>query len=239
MLPLNPWLPLTDRVVPLEVPVDVPLHIPRPVPPAVPLAVPLNEEPLDPNRDPLLADELPKCEPSRFETARFGAIVELRPDEDAVIPLRPVEALDVDAEPPKFPACEFDATVGPFEVDPRDAPAGLPPACVPAVLPVFRALLALPLPPPLPNECQCPSAFAEFAAPRPEGHPDDRAFIPFEPDRDALFVALRPFAEFPAGRPAFIPFERPAFMPPERPALVPPVRPAPPYSRGIAAPPRP
>lgn len=214
MLPVNPWLPLTDRVMPVDVP--------RATLPFMPPVVRLNEEPLDPNRDPLpIADELPKCEPSRFETARFGAIDELRPNEDPAIPLRPLEAPDIEVleevleadPPPKFPACEFDAVIELLELDPRDAPAALPPACVPAVLPVlrelapelFRALLvALALPPPLalappplpfPNECQCPSAFAELAAPRPAGQPDVRAFSPFDPERDAPFVALRPAPE--------------------------------------------
>lgn len=153
---------------------------------------------------------MPKCEPSRFETARFGAIVELRPDEAPAIPLRLV---GIDAVPPKFPACEFEAVIELFELDPRDAPAALPPACVPAVLPVLREAspellralllalallppLALALPPlPFPNECQCPSAFAELAAPRPAGQPDVRAFSPFDPERDAPFVALRPAPE--------------------------------------------
>jgi hypothetical protein len=235
MLPVNPWLPLTLLVV-----AD---RDPALEPPAKDL-LPANEE-LDPNRDPPLVDpieELPKCEPSMFDTPRFGEI-ELRAADVPVIPPR----LDPDMldDPPKFPACEFDATEGAFEplADPCDAPATeeLPvfaPACVPAVLPAlppaFRALLLAAPPEPLPeppNECQLPSEFARVA-PRPAvDEPDDRAFKLLE--RPALFAPLRPadeaappfraFAEFPAERPAFIPFERaPPF-------------PAPPYSRGTPA----
>jgi hypothetical protein len=219
MLPVYPWLPLTLRVVAaLEVP-DIDLL------PAI--------EALDPNREPLV-DELPKCEPSIFDTARFAEI-ELRVDEaedEPVIP--PRFDPDMLEDPPKFPACELDATVGEFDpvLDPRDPPATdeLPvfaPACVPAVLPVLLpALRALPAPPePLPepfpaplNECQLPSAFAPVA-PRPAGQPDDRAFKPFErPAEFAPLVPLRPaeeaapplraFAEFPAERPPYMPFDR-------------------------------
>ncbi len=238
MLPVNPRLPLTDRVAPRDVPPKLPRDVPPNAPFEAPRFAPLNDDPLDPNLEPLLAEELPKCEPSRFETARFGAIVELRPDE--FIAPRPLEAPEIDDDdPPKFPPCEFDAVIELlfellFEFDPRDAPAALPPACVPAVLPVLGELLrAEVLPPralappllPLPNECQCPSAFAELAAPRPAGHPDVRAFSPFDPDRDALFVALfvalRPFAEFPAERPPYTPLERPPYIPFERPAFMP------------------
>jgi hypothetical protein len=214
MLPVNPWLPLTLRVVAEPDVPDIDL-------------LPVIDAVLEPNREPLI-DELPKCEPSMFDTARFAEI-ELRveeavelPDEDPVIPLRPFDA----AMPP---ACEFDATVGEFEpaLDPRDAPATdeLPvfaPACVPAVLPVLppalRALFAPPEPPEPLNECQLPSAFA-LVAPRPAGQPDDRAFKLFEcPALLAPLVPLRPaeeaapplraFAEFPAERPPYTPFER-------------------------------
>jgi hypothetical protein len=214
MLPVNPWLPLTLRVVAV-------LDTPADRLPAI--------DALDPNREPLV-DELPKCEPSMFDTARFAEI-ELRVDEaedDPVIP--PRFDPDMLEDPPKFPACEFDATVGEFEpvLDPRAAPATdeLPvfaPACVPAVLPVLppvlRALFAPPEPLPEPlNECQLPSAFAPVA-PRPAGQPDDRAFKLFEcPAEFAPLVPLRPaeeaapplraFAEFPAERPPYMPFDR-------------------------------
>jgi hypothetical protein len=154
MCPVNPRLPLTDR------------------------DAPPNDEPLDPNRAPLIEllvreaecelpadDALPKCEPSMFDTPRFGEI-ELRVADDPRL-LRPAVADD----PPKFPACALDATDGAF--DPRAAPAAellepandraveLPAAefleLTPAVFPVFgpRALPVLPA-----NECQLPSAFA-------------------------------------------------------------------------------
>lgn len=207
---MYPWLPLTLRVVAEP---DVPDIDRLPV-----------IEALDPNREPLV-DELPKCEPSMFDTARFAEI-ELRVDEaeeDPVIPPRPFD-------PDMPPACEFDANVGPPDpvadpvLDPRDAPATdeLPvfaPACVPAVLPVLPpALRALFAPPEPLNECQLPSAFA-LVAPRPAGQPDDRAFKLFErPAEFAPLVPLRPaeeaapplraFAEFPAGRPPYAPFER-------------------------------
>jgi hypothetical protein len=160
MCPVNPRLPLTDRDVPEDAPPD--------------------DEPLDANRAPLIElpdreaeceppsdEELPKCEPSMFDTPRFGEI-ELRVADDPSTLLRPAAA----DEPPKFPACALDATDGAF--DPRAAPAAelpepandravelpaaAPPrAWVPAVFPVFgpRALPVLPA-----NECQLPSAFA-------------------------------------------------------------------------------
>jgi hypothetical protein len=114
MCPVYPRLPLTDR------------------------DAPPNDEPPDPNREPPIelpvseaeceppTDELPKCEPSIFDTPRFGEI-ELRvADEPSA--LRP----DTADDPPKFPAREFEATEGEF--DPRDAlPAELPePAPEPA-----------------------------------------------------------------------------------------------------------
>ena len=205
--------------------------------------MPLNEdlldrptdELLDPNREPLSealdpkcepeVEEPPKCEPSMFDTPRLGEI-ELRAADEPSMLLRPEVADPL----LRFPAGEFDATEGEF--DPRDAPAALdelpaneravdppalelPLACVPAVFPVLgpRALPVLPE-----NECQLPSAFARVA-PRPAGQPDERAFNEFE--RPALDPAppFRPFAEFPPGRPAFIPFERepPYMLPPPRP----------------------
>jgi hypothetical protein len=208
---VNPRLPLTVREVPPneELP-DRP-----------------NDEPLDPNRDPLIelfieapdpkrepdVEELPKCAPSIFETPRFGEI-ELRVADEPNIELRP----ESDDPLLKFPACEFDATEG--ELAPRDAPAAdelpaneraldppaaeLPLACVPAVFPVLgpRALPVLPE-----NECQLPSAFARVA-PRPAGQPDERAFNEFE--RPAFEPApFRAFMdELPPARPLFIPFER-------------------------------
>lgn len=84
MLPVNPWLPLTLRVVAAP---DVP-DIDR---------LPVIDALLEPNREPLV-DELPKCEPSIFDTARLAEIefrveeaVEL-PDVDPVIPPRPFDA---------------------------------------------------------------------------------------------------------------------------------------------------
>jgi hypothetical protein len=190
MCPVYPRLPLTDR--------DAPPNDELPDPNREPLIeLPVNEAECEPP-----ADEFPKCEPSMFDTPRFGEI-ELRVADEPSMLLRP----DVADEPPKFPAREFEATDGEFE--PRDAPtAELPavelPACVPAVFPVFgpRALPVLPA-----NECQLPSAFARVA-PRPAGQPDVRAFNEFE--RPALDPAppLRAFAELPPERLPFIPFER-------------------------------
>jgi hypothetical protein len=210
--------------------------------------VPPKEEPLDPNREPVIEpavelraelplndeddpereppiDELPKCEPSMFETPRFGEIVLrepsmlLRPASDDPLLRLPVWAFDATEGAP-----EPDRAVEPA-LDPRDAPAegalpaelpAFPPACAPAVLPVLgpRALPLLPE-----NECQLPSAFARVA-PRPAGHPDVRAFNEFE--RPALELApFRAFAEaLPPERLPFalLPFERPPpYAPPERP----------------------
>ena len=212
-------------------------------PPAKDL-LPANEE-LDPNRDPPLVDpieELPKCEPSMFDTPRFGEI-ELRAADVPVIPPR----LDPDMldDPPKFPACEFDATEGAFEppADPCDAPATeeLPvfaPACVPdhvasvtasvsravasrAARAVARAAERMPVAIRI-----CASRAASccrrtrrpcirvWSAPRYSRHWSRRR---------SWTGPFRAFAEFPAERPAFIPFERaPPF-------------PAPPYSRGTPA----
>ena len=219
MCPVNPRLPLTVR----EVPPDEEL----PDRPNDELLEPDRElEALDPKCEPEV-EELPKCEPSIFDTPRLGEI-ELRVAEDPDIELRP----DVADPLLKLPACEFEATEGEF--DPREALAApeppelpaneravdplaaeLPFACVPAVLPVLgpRALPVLPA-----KECQLPSAFARVA-PRPAGHPDERAFNEFE--RPALEPAppFRPFAELPPERPAYAPFERepPYVLPPPRP----------------------
>jgi hypothetical protein len=207
--------------------------------PRLPLTVrevPPNEEPLDANREPLIelllvealdpkcepeVEELPKWEPSMFDTPRLGEI-ELRVDEEPIMLLRPEVADPL----LKLPACEFDATEGEF--DPRDAPAApaapelpaneravdppaaeLPFACVPAIFPVLgpRALPVLPEPELPENECQLPSAFARVA-PRPAGQPDERAFNEFE--RPAFEPApFRAFIdELPPARPLFMPFER-------------------------------
>ena len=216
MCPVYPWLPLTVREVPPneELP-DRP-----------------NDELFEPDREPLIellldaldpkcetgVEELPKCEPSMFDTPRLGEI-ELRVDEEPIMLLRPEVADPL----LKLPACEFDATEGEF--DPRDAPAApelpaneravdppaaeLPFPCVPAVFPVLRprALPVLPEPELPENECQLPSAFARVA-PRPAGQPDERAFNEFE--RPAFEPApFRAFIdELPPARPLFIPFER-------------------------------
>jgi hypothetical protein len=241
MCPVNPRLPPTDREVPRS-------------------EDPPNDDPLDPNREPLIelpvsealdpkcepeVEELPKCEPSMLETARLGEI-ELRDAEEPSIELRPAVV-----DPLKFPAREFEATDGEF--DPRAAPeapglvaneravelpAVLPPACVPAVFPVLRALFA-PAPELPENECQLPSAFARVA-PRPAGQPDVRAFNEFE--RPALELApFRAFAEFPPDRPPYAPFERaPPYPPYERPPPYMPPRPYEPIPRAalLGGPPR-
>ncbi len=192
MCPVYPWLPLTDRVAPED---DEPFDANRD-----PLIELLLVEALDPKCEPV--EELPKCEPSMFDTPRFGEI-ELR--------VAPSMLLRPEVADPllKFPAREFDATEEEFA--PREAlaapePPELPaneravdppaadelpeftPACVPAVFPVLgpRALPVLPE-----NECQLPSAFARVA-PRPAGQPDVRAFNEFE--RPALEPA--PFRAF-------------------------------------------
>src|SRR5579864_7274037 len=232
-----------------------------PVYPRLPLTVrevPPNEELLDANREPLIelllvealdpkcepeVEELPKWEPSMFDTPRLGEI-ELRVAPNML--LRPAVADPL----LKFPAREFDATEGEF--DPRDAPAAdelpanewKPPAadelpeftaaCVPAVFPVLapRALPVLPE-----NECQLPSAFARVA-PRPAGQPDERAFKEFE--RPALDPAppFRAFIdELPPERPPFMPFERPPpYVPFDRPPPYIPLEREPPY---MLPPPRP
>jgi hypothetical protein len=235
MCPVYPRLPLTVREVP----------------PNEELPGRLNDELFEPDREPLIealdpkcepeVEEPPKCEPSMFDTPRLGEI-ELRVDEEPIMLLRP----EVADPPLKFPACEFEATEGEF--DPRDAPAApdapelpaneravdppaaeLPFACVPAVFPVLgpRALPVLPEPELPANECQLPSAFARVA-PRPAGHPDERAFNEFE--RPAFELApFRAFIdELPPARPLFIPFERaPPYAPFERdpPYMLPPPRP--------------
>ena len=226
-----------------------------------------DNEALDPNREPPVElpievdDEPPKCEPSIFDTARFGEI-ELREPLDPSMLLRPAVADDDD--PAKFPACEFDATLGAFPpdrafdpaFDPRDEPATELPApaleCVPAVfpvlgpraLPVFAAEVPADRPAELPeelpaNECQLPSAVARFA-PRPAVEPDDRAFNEFE--RPAFEPApFRTFVEGPVERPPFIPFERePPYIPPPpryAPFGAPPRYPPPPYPRWAYPPP--
>jgi hypothetical protein len=148
-----------------------------------------------------------------FDTPRFGEI-ELRVADDPNMLPRP----DIEGDPPKFPACELEATEGAF--DPCDAPAvelpepandraaelpELTPAWVPAVFPVFgpRALPVLPA-----NECQLPSAVAR-EAPRPAGQPDVRAFNEFERPAFDPAPPFRAFAEFPPARPPpYAPFER-------------------------------
>lgn len=130
MCPVYPRLPLTDR----DVPANDELLAPDREPPIellddLPDAL-LDNEVLDPKRDepPMEPDEPPKCEPSMFDTARFGEI-ELRDPDDPSMLLRPVVADEED--PAKFPPCEFDATLGTFPpdrafdpaLDPRDAPA--------------------------------------------------------------------------------------------------------------------
>jgi len=266
--PRKPLLELSPRPLLKEEPLwpnDVPSVCPEPmwpVNPRLPLTdrdVPPNEEPLDPNREPLIElpvseaidperdpdiDELPKCEPSMFDTPRFGEI-ELRVADDPSMPLRPAVADPL----LKFPAREFDATDGEF--DPREAPAApeadelpaneravelpavlpeLTPACVPAVFPVLgpRALPVLPE-----NECQLPSAFARVA-PRPAGQPEVRAFNEFE--RPALDPApLRAFDEFPPDRPPYAPLDRP---PPYPRDAYPPPRPYAPRAALLGGPPR-
>jgi len=166
MCPVYPLLPLTVRDVPPNE------ELPREGRPNVELFDPnrdpieaLLSEVLDPKRDPVV-DELPKCEPSIFETARFGEI-EFR---------EPTMLLRSGSADPllKFPAREFDATEGVF--DPRapfaveepaaelpandlafDPAAALLFACVPAVFPVLgpRALPVFPA-----NECQFPPRLA-------------------------------------------------------------------------------
>jgi hypothetical protein len=102
MCPVNPRLPLTDR------------------------DSPPNDELLDPNREPLIElpvseaecepdnEEFPKCEPSMFDTPRFGEI------ELYVSPLlRP----DIDDRLLKLPPCEFVANEGEFPPDREDVPA--------------------------------------------------------------------------------------------------------------------
>ena len=199
MCPVNPLRPLTVRDVPPNE------ELPNEDRPNAELLDPnrdltelLLSEVLEPNRDPVV-DELPTCEPSIFETARFGEIA----FRDSSMLLRPESADPL----LKFPARESEATEGKF--DPRapfaaEAPAEELPAKalafdpapallfarVPAVLPVSgpRALPVFP-----PNECQLPSAFA-LVAPRPAGHPDVRAFNEFE--RPALDdVPFRAFIE--------------------------------------------
>lgn len=234
-----------------------------PVYPRLPLTVrevPPNEELLDANREPLIelllvealdpkcepeVEELPKWEPSMFDTPRLGEI-ELRVAPNMLLRPAVAELLL------KLPAREFEATDGEF--DPREAPEApelpaneraveppaadeLPeftPACVPAVFPVLgpRALPVLPE-----NECQLPSAFARVA-PRPAGQPDERAFKEFE--RPALDPAppFRAFIdELPPERPPFIPFERaPPYAPFDRPPPYIPLEREPPY---MLPPPRP
>src|SRR5579864_3162742 len=234
-----------------------------PVYPRLPLTVrevPPNEELLDANREPLIelllvealdpkcepeVEELPKWEPSMFDTPRLGEI-ELRVAPNMLLRPAVAELLL------KLPAREFEATDGEF--DPREAPEApelpaneraveppaadeLPeftPACVPAVFPVLgpRALPVLPE-----NECQLPSAFARVA-PRPAGQPDERAFKEFE--RPALDPAppFRAFIdELPPERPPFIPFERPPpYVPFDRPPPYIPLEREPPY---MLPPPRP
>ncbi len=208
---MYPWLPLTDRVAPED---DEPFDANRD-----PLIELLRVEALDPKCEPV--EELPKCEPSMFDTPRLGEI-ELR--------VAPSMLLRPEVADPllKFPDREFDANEDVFEpdrafdpaLDPRAPPAEdelpanewkppaadeLPeftPACVPAVFPVLgpRALPVLPA-----NECQLPSAFARVA-PRPAGQPDVRAFKEFE--RPALDPAppFRAFAdELPPARLPFAP----------------------------------
>jgi len=267
--PRKPLLELSRRPLLKEEPLwpnDVPSVCPEPmwpVNPRLPLTerdVPPNEEPLDPNREPLIElpvsealdpecdpdiDELPKCEPSMFDTPRFGEI-ELRVADEPSMPLRP----DVADPLLKFPAREFDATDGEF--DPREAPAApeadelpaneravelpaaelpeLTPACVPAVFPVLgpRALPVLPE-----NECQLPSAFARVA-PRPAGQPEVRAFNEFE--RPALEAApFRALDELPE-RPPDAPLDRPPPYP--RDAYPPPPRPYAPRAALLGGPPR-
>ena len=234
-----------------------------PVYPRLPLTVrevPPNEELLDANREPLIelllvealdpkcepeVEELPKWEPSMFDTPRLGEI-ELRVAPNMLLRPAVAELLL------KLPAREFEATDGEF--DPREAPEApelpaneraveppaadeLPeftPARVPAVFPVLgpRALPVLPE-----NECQLPSAFARVA-PRPAGQPDERAFKEFE--RPALDPAppFRAFIdELPPERPPFIPFERaPPYAPFDRPPPYIPLEREPPY---MLPPPRP
>jgi hypothetical protein len=207
MLPVNPRLPPTAREVPaIEAP---------------------EIEGFDPNRE-LPIDELPKCEPSIFDTARFGEIAELRADDPAIPRTEEPEAL------PMLGACEFDAIMGPvvpadparadpasdelpeFAPEPANerAPAAAAPllgACVPAVLPVLPLAFPPVLPPLPPNDCHCRAA---TAAPRPACPPVAREVFP--PVRAALFPKLRadvdppkrPFDGGAAARPPFIPFER-------------------------------
>jgi hypothetical protein len=207
MCPVNPRLPLTVREVPLNDELPERLNDE--------LFEPNRElETLEPKREPEV-EELPKCEPSIFDTPRFGEI-ELRVADEPSMLLRPEVADPL----LKFPARVFEATEGEF--DPREALAAeLPFACVPAVFPVLgpRALPVLPA-----NECQLPSAFARFA-PRPAGQPDERAFNEFE--RPAFDPApFRAFIdELPPARPPFIPFERaPPYAPFDRgpPYMLPP-----------------
>ena len=108
MCPVYPRLPLTDR--------DAPPNDELPDPDREPLELLANELECEPP-----ADEFPKCEPSMFDTPRFGEIELCVADEPSML-LRPDSADD----PPKFPAREFDATDGEF--DPRDAPAAELPA---------------------------------------------------------------------------------------------------------------
>ena len=226
---MYPRLPLTVREVPPNK--ELPERLDELLDPNREPLIELFVAALDPKREPDV-EELAKCEPSIFDTPRFGEI-ELRVADEPSIGLLP----DSDDPLLKFPAREFDATEG--ELDPREAPAAdelpakaraveppvdeLPLACVPAVFPVLgpRALPVLPE-----NECQLPSAFAR-EAPRPAGQPDERAFNEFE--RPALEPApLRAFIdELPPARPPFMPLERgPPFIPFGRePPYIPPPRP--------------
>jgi len=184
MCPVNPLRPLTVRDVPPneELPDEDRPKLELLDPNREPVELPLSEA-FEAKRDPVV-EEFPKCEPSMFETPRFGEI-ELRELSALLCP--------ESAEPLfRFPPREFEATEGvlvpraPFAAEPPAAalpvkdlafdPAALLFACVPAVFPVLG-----PRAPPVfpPNECQFPSPFAPVA-PRPAGHPDVRAFNEFE-----------------------------------------------------------